>query len=132
MDVGERVGLTGAEAAARLRASGPNRLPPPPRVHPLRLLGAQMVHFFAVMLWVAAVLALVAGLPALSVAIAVVVLLNGAFSFAQEYRADRAAERLADLMPLRATVRRDGRAQVVDAVELVVGDLVVLEAGDRV
>ena len=132
MDVEERVGLSTAEAAARLATDGPNRLPRPPRVHPLRLLAAQLVHFFAVMLWVAAVLALVAGLPALSVAIAVVVVLNGAFSFAQEYRADRAAERLADLMPVRATVRRDGRAQVVDADELVVGDVVVLQAGDRV
>jgi magnesium-transporting ATPase (P-type) len=132
VDVQQRDGLSSAEAAARLRAGGPNRLPPPPRVHPARLLVAQMVHFFALMLWVAAVLALVAGLPALSVAITVVVLLNGTFSFAQEYRADRAAERLADLMPLRATVRRDGRAQVVDADQLVVGDLVVLEAGDRV
>ncbi|KQX62745.1 cation-transporting P-type ATPase [Angustibacter sp. Root456] len=132
MDVDQRVGLSDADAAARLAASGPNLLPRPPRVHPLHLLGAQLVHFFAVMLWVAAGLALLAGMPALSVAIAVVVLLNGGFSFAQEYRADRAAERLADLMPARARVRRDGRTRVVDAAELVVDDVVVLEAGDRV
>ncbi|MGN6610842.1 MAG: cation-translocating P-type ATPase [Angustibacter sp.] len=132
MDVDERVGLSDADAAARLAASGPNLLPRPPRIHPLRLLAGQLVHFFAVMLWVAAGLAVVAGMPALAVAIAVVVVLNGGFSFAQEYRADRAAERLADLMPVRARVRRDGRTRVVDAAELVVGDVVVLEAGDRV
>ncbi|NTW41924.1 MAG: cation-transporting P-type ATPase, partial [Cellulomonadaceae bacterium] len=84
------------------------------------------------MLWVAAVLAWVASMPALAVAIAVVVLLNGSFAFAQEYRADRAAEQLRDLLPTRATVRRDGRPHVVDAADLVVGDLVLLEAGDRV
>ncbi|MGN6302756.1 MAG: cation-translocating P-type ATPase [Angustibacter sp.] len=132
MEVSERVGLSDVDAAARLAASGRNLLPRPPRVRPLRLLAAQLVHFFAVMLWVAAGLALLAGMPALSVAIAVVVLLNGGFSFAQEYRADRAAERLADLMPVRARVRRDGRTRVVDAAELVVDDVVVLEAGDRV
>jgi len=125
-------GLSAAQAAARLAADGPNRLPPPPRPHPLRLLAAQMLHFFALMLWVAAALAVVAGMPTLAVAIVLVVLVNGAFSFAQEHRADRAAERLRDLMPVRATVRRDGRTQQVDAADLVVGDLVVLDAGDRV
>ncbi len=91
-----------------------------------------MVHFFAIMLWVAAGLALLAGMPALAIAIAVVVVLNGTFSFVQEYRADQAAERLGDLLPVRARVRRDGRAAVIDANELVEGDVVLLEAGDRV
>ncbi|RZQ65900.1 cation-translocating P-type ATPase [Amycolatopsis suaedae] len=130
--VSEQAGLSPAAAAERLRRDGPNRLPPPSRPHPLLVFGGQLVHFFALMLWAAAVLAVIAGMPALAIAIAVVVLLNGAFSFAQEYRADRAAERLRDLLPLRATVRRGGRVSVVDAVELVVGDLVLLEAGDRI
>jgi magnesium-transporting ATPase (P-type) len=125
-------GLTSTEAAARLVRDGPNALPRPRRTHPLVVFARQLAHFFALMLWVAAGLALVAGMPALGIAIAVVVLLNGAFSFLQEYRADRAAERLRDLLPVRATVRRDGRATVVEAVGLVVGDVVLLEAGDRV
>jgi len=107
-------------------------LPPAERIHPLRVLAGQMVHFFALMLWSAAVLALIAGLPALAVAIVVVVLLNGGFSFAQEYRADRAAERLSDLLPVKATVRRDGLPAVVQAADLVVGDVVLLAAGDRI
>lgn len=127
-----REGLTSAEAAAALRRDGPNTLPAPKRRNPLVTLGGQMIHFFALMLWAAAGLALLAGMPALAIAIVVVVVLNGAFSFAQEYRADRAAERLRDLLPVRATVRRDGRAVVVDAAELVAGDVVLLEAGDRV
>ena len=125
-------GLTSAEAARRRAVDGPNLLPPPPRVHPVLLLARQLVHFFAVMLWVAAVLAWLARMPALAAAIAVVVVLNGTFAFAQEYRADRAAERLRDLLPVRATVRRDGRTRIVDAADLVTGDVVVLEAGDRV
>ncbi|HEX8972525.1 cation-transporting P-type ATPase [Oryzihumus sp.] len=126
------LGLTHVEAAARLARDGPNTLPPPRRPHPLALLAAQMGHFFALMLWVAAALAFVAGMPALGVAIGVVVVVNGAFSFAQEYRADRATERLRDLMPVHATVRRDGMPVVVPAAELVVGDVVLLDAGDRV
>lgn len=128
----DTTGLTTAEAEARLHRNGPNRLPSPHRRHPLLVLGAQLVHFFALMLWVAAGLALLAGMPALAVAIAVVVVLNGVFSFAQEYRADRAAERLRDLLPVRAIVRRDGHPIEVDAGELVVGDVLLLEAGDRV
>ncbi|WP_340681349.1 cation-transporting P-type ATPase [Amycolatopsis coloradensis] len=130
--VREGAGLTSDEAATALRRDGPNTLPTAKHRNPVLTLAGQMVHFFALMLWAAAGLALLAGMPALSIAIVVVVVLNGAFSFAQEYRADRAAERLRDLLPVRATVRRDGRAVVVDAADLVVGDVVLLEAGDRV
>ncbi|MEC3982682.1 HAD-IC family P-type ATPase, partial [Amycolatopsis sp. H20-H5] len=125
-------GLTGAEAASILRRDGRNELPPPAQPHPLGMLLKQMVQFFALMLWVAAGLAVIAGMPVLAIAIAVVVLVNGGFSFAQEYRADRAADRLRDLIPTRATVRRDDLVVVVEATDLVVGDVIVLEAGDRV
>ncbi|MGY1633489.1 cation-translocating P-type ATPase [Geodermatophilus sp. SYSU D01186] len=124
-------GLTSGEAADR-RPAGGNRLPVEQAPSPLRLLLAQLVHFFALLLWGAAVLAFIGGMPQLAVAIAVVVLLNGAFAFAQEYRADRAAEALRDLVPHRVTVVRDGLRQEIDAVDLVPGDLVVLEAGDRI
>ncbi|MBB5801204.1 magnesium-transporting ATPase (P-type) [Saccharothrix ecbatanensis] len=125
-------GLTSAEAARRLREDGPNVLPAGGGAHPVVLLFKQFAHFFAILLWVAAALAYIAGMPALSVAIALVVVLNGVFAFAQEYRADRAAQRLRDLMPTRATVRRDGKPKVVDAADLVVGDEVLLQGGDRV
>ncbi|MFA5882284.1 MAG: cation-transporting P-type ATPase [Acidimicrobiia bacterium] len=125
-------GLTSAEAGARLARDGPNRLPLPRQPSPARQLLAQMTHFFAFMLWVAAVLAFLAGLPQLGVAIVVIVIVNGSFAFAQEYRAERAVSELRDLVPRRTTVRRDGRRTEVDAADLVVGDLVLLEGGDRV
>jgi calcium-translocating P-type ATPase len=124
-------GLTSAEAASRRSPRG-NRLPVERPPSPLRLLLAQFVHFFALLLWAAAVLAFIGGMPQLAVAIAVVVLLNGLFAFVQEYRADRAAEALRDLVPHRVTVVRDGRRQDVDAVDLVVGDLVLQGPGDRI
>ncbi|GGP75720.1 cation-translocating P-type ATPase [Saccharothrix coeruleofusca] len=125
-------GLTSTEAARRLREDGPNTLPTSRGPHPAALLAKQFAHFFALLLWAAAALAYVAGMPELSVAIVLVVLLNGVFAFAQEYRADRAAQRLRDLMPARTTALRDGKPVVVDAAGLVVGDLVLLTGGDRV
>jgi calcium-translocating P-type ATPase len=91
-----------------------------------------MVHFFAILLWFAGGLAFVARLPELGIAIFVVVVINGLFAFVQEYRAEHAAERLRDLLPRKATVRRDGRPVEVEASELVVGDVILLSSGDRI
>ncbi|MBP7631434.1 MAG: cation-transporting P-type ATPase [Acidimicrobiales bacterium] len=126
------VGLTATEAARRLEVDGPNRLPPPPRVAAWRHLVGEVTHFFAAMLWVAAGLAVLAGMPQLGVAIVVVIVVNGVFAFVQEQRAELAAQRLGELLPARVVVRRDGVPCPVDAADVVVGDLVVLEPGDRV
>jgi calcium-translocating P-type ATPase len=125
-------GLTGDEAAARLREDGPNELEAPRRASIARQIAAQMVHFFALLLWAAGALAIVAGMPQLGIAIFVVVVVNGCFALLQELRAEHAAERLADLLPRRAVVVRDGVTREIAARELVTGDVVVLRAGDRI
>lgn len=125
-------GLTSVEAARRLAQEGPNVLPVGRRVPTAALLLREMVHFFALLLWAAAGLALLAGMPQLALAIVVVVVLNGAFAFVQEYRADKAGQRLRELIPADVRVVRDGRRVVVHASELVAGDVVLLEAGDRI
>ena len=125
-------GLTTAQADVSRAEHGRNVLPQPRRPSPLRRLIGQLVHFFAIMLWVAAGLAFVAGMPQLGIAIIAVVVLNAVFAFVQEGRADRAAERLRCLLPSAVTVVRDGRQRRIEATDVVVGDLVVLEAGDRV
>ncbi|MGN8245808.1 cation-translocating P-type ATPase [Cellulomonas soli] len=129
---GPGAGLTAAQAARRLLDDGPNLMPAPARPHPVRQLAAQMTHRFAGMLWAAAALAVLARMTTLAVAIVVVVLVNGVFAFGQEYRADRAAERLGSLVPSRVRVRRDGHPVTCDATDVVAGDLVLLSAGDRV
>jgi calcium-translocating P-type ATPase len=128
----EAGGLRAADARARLARDGPNVLPSPRPPAAWRQLAAQMGHFFALMLWVAGVLAFIASLPQLGVAIFVVVVVNGVFAFVQETRAEHAAERLRDLLPRRAMVLRDGARLEIDAAELVVDDVVLLSAGDRV
>ena len=106
-------GLATAEAHRRRAEDGPNELPRPRR-RPMALrFAAELVHFFALMLWVAAGLAWAAGLVQLTVAIGGVVVLNAVFSFIQEQRADRAAERLRVLLPSEVRVRRDGIAVAI-------------------
>ena len=125
-------GLTSAQAAAIAETEGPNLLPRPRGTPAWRMLVAQLTHFFALMLWFAALLAVLAGMPTLGGAIALIVFLNGAFAFVQEHRADRATEELGELMPTSTRVRRDGRQATVHVTELVRGDVVLLAAGDRV
>jgi magnesium-transporting ATPase (P-type) len=128
----DAVGLTTDEAARRLASDGPNSLPDPPRTAVWRELERQLTHLLALLLWAAAVLALLAGMPSLAAAIVVIVLLNGVFAFWQEHRADRSTERLEELLPAATRVVRDGRPRMVAVADLVRGDLVLLEAGDRV
>lgn len=125
-------GLSSEEAARRHDRDGPNVVPPPRRTPAWRLLLAQLTHFFAGMLWIASLLALLSGATSLAVAIATIVLLNGVFAFLQEHKADRAAAELTAMMPAGARVLRDGEAVAVAVADLVVGDLVLLEAGDRI
>lgn len=84
-----RHGATDTEAAALLQQVGPNRFPWPQGPTLGRRLVEQLVHFFGLMLWIAAGLAFVGGLPELGIAIIVVILVNGAFGFTQEYRTAR-------------------------------------------
>ncbi len=82
-------GLTSTAAADRLRADGPNVLPIARPAAAWRKLLAELTHFFALMLWVAAVLALFAGMPQLAVAIVVVIVVNGVFASCRRKRARR-------------------------------------------
>jgi magnesium-transporting ATPase (P-type) len=125
-------GLSVEDVRQRRQRYGLNLLPGPPRLPVWRRLLSQFVHFFAVMLWIAGALATLAGMPQLGLAIFVVILLNGLFAFVQEYRAEKAGERLRDLLPRRVTVIRDGRRDSIETVELVPDDVVVLNAGDRI
>jgi magnesium-transporting ATPase (P-type) len=125
-------GLAAEDAAARLRRQGPNELPKAHGPGPVMQLLAQLTHFFALMLWAASILAFVGGMPQLGVAIIIVVVINGAFSFVQEYRAERAIHALTALLPDLVTIRRDGRRAQVPSGELVVGDLMLLMEGDRI
>ena len=133
LDLGVRAeGLSEREAARRLLAYGPNELRRGRGSEWPRQVLNQLIHPLALLLWVAAGLALLAGTPVLCAAIVAVIVLNAAFAFAQERQAGRAVEALQRYLPQQATVVRDGHVGVVDAATLVPGDVVVVSEGDRV
>jgi magnesium-transporting ATPase (P-type) len=86
----------------------------------------------ALLLWLGGGVALGAGMPQLAAAMWAVILINGLFSFWQEYRAERAAEALNRLLPQQARVLREGHEKQIPAEELVPGDVLILAEGDHV
>jgi magnesium-transporting ATPase (P-type) len=125
-------GLTTDEAQTRLRECGPNVLQiARPRPFLVRF-GAHFTHLMALLLWAGSLLAVIAGLGVLSIAIVLVNVINGVFSFWQEHKADKATEALRRLLPLYARVLRDGREARVPADQLVPGDVILLDEGDRI
>jgi len=128
----QETGLTSAEAARRLADCGPNRLPEPPkRSAVLRFLS----HFHNVLIYVligsAVVTAALQHWVDTGVILAVV-LVNGVIGFVQEGRAEQAMQAISNMLAPRSAVLRGGRRQSVDAVDLVPGDIVLVESGDRV
>jgi Ca2+-transporting ATPase len=123
-------GLSGQQVEARRAESGPNALQEAGRRHPLVMLAAQFTDFMILVLIAAAVIAGFIGEPQDTIAIVVIVFLNGIIGFVQEYRAEKAMAALRQMASPQARVVRDGRSDLVDAVDLVPGDLVELEAGN--
>ena len=132
-------GLSSVEATRRLVQFGANAMAAV-RTTPLwRRFARGFTHFFAVVLWIAAGLAAFAehaepdqGMGALAVAIVGVICINAAFSFWQEYRAQRALQALERLLPRRVRVLRDGALHDINADALVPGDIIALRGGDGV
>jgi calcium-translocating P-type ATPase len=132
-------GLSRDDARARHVEFGPNRIEQLARVSLPRRFAAQFTHFFAALLGVAAALAVVAdrqmpgqGMATLAVAIVGVIVVNGAFSFWQEYRAEETMAALQRLLPHQVRAQRDGTVVVTSAEEIVPGDVILLSAGDTV
>ena len=127
-------GLTSEQAQNRLRHYGRNVLQRA-RTDPWQLkLLRNLFSFFAVLLWIAALLCFIPGvdLPQLGVAILTVILVNGFFAFLQEYKSDRALEMLQQLIAQRCQVIRNGKLQECEASELVPGDVIAVEEGNLV
>lgn len=125
-------GLDQAEVDKRLAVNGPNRVAGrPPRPVWLKFID-QFRNLLVIVLIAAAVLAGAVGDIKDTVVIAIVVLLNAFLGFFQEHRAEAALSALRSMLAPVARVRRDGRTIVIPAEELVPGDIVLVEAGDRI
>ncbi len=132
LDVRTDFGLTSAEARRRNAQHGPNRLPEAlPRSAWLVFFG-QFKSILILILIGAALLSALIGSVKDALVILAVVVINALVGFYQEYRAERSLAALKGMLPVRTRVRREGEEREVVAEDLVPGDVVLLEAGDRV
>jgi P-type Ca2+ transporter type 2C len=122
-------GLSAKEAQSRLATDGPNEITEGKRRTPLRMFVDQFTDFMILVLLAAAVISGLIGEAKDTIAIAVIVVLNGVIGFIQEYRAERAMEALKAMAAPTATVIRNGAITAIPAAEVAVGDVVGLEAG---
>ena len=125
-------GLSSAEAARRLAALGPNRLPGGQGKSALRRLLGQFDNLLIYVLLAAAAVSLGLGHAVDAAVILAVVVANAAIGFIQEGRAESALDAIRGMLAPKASVLRDGRRVTIDAQAIVPGDLVLVEAGDRV
>jgi Ca2+-transporting ATPase len=125
-------GLTAAEARRRLAELGPNELAGAPREPWWRILLAQFQDFMVLVLLCATILSYTLGETADAITIIVIVVINAVLGFVQEYRAEQSLEALKQLTAPVARVVRDAEEAMAPAKELVPGDLLLVEAGDRI
>ncbi len=124
-------GLSEAEARRRLEEYGPNELRER-RVNPLLMFLRQFANFLVYILLAATLLSILLGEYVDAALILSIVVLMGFAGFLQEYKAEEAIRALKEMVAPQAKVVRDGRVRVIHARELVPGDVVLLEEGDRV
>jgi P-type Ca2+ transporter type 2C len=132
LDSDARIGLSSAEAAARLVRYGRNELVERDRKPVWQLFLEQFTNAMIIVLIVAAIITLLLGDLKDTIVILLIVILNGVVGFVQEYRAEQAMAALKRMTSPTAHVIRDGSTVSVPASEIVPGDIVRLDAGDVV
>jgi sodium/potassium-transporting ATPase subunit alpha len=132
-------GLSREEAERRLLEFGPNEIKEAARTPLLLRFLGQFTHFLAILLWIGAGLAFLSdclspggGMRSLGFAIVAVIFINAVFTFVQEYRAERSFDAMKQLLPYHVSVIREEREMVIQAREVVPGDLIIISEGDRV
>lgn len=125
-------GLSREEAEKRMQEFGPNQLPEPKRVSLFTLLINQFSSFIVWTLIAAALIAGFLGEWIDATAIGVIVILNALLGFFQEFRAEKSLAALRKMATPFSKVIRDGELQILPSEKIVPGDLVLIEAGDRV
>lgn len=123
-------GLLTTEAMERLQKNGPNELPQGKKVTLWQRIIAQFKDLMILILIVAAIVAAFAGELSDTIIILLVVVLNAAFGVFQETKAENAIDALQKMSTPTTRVRRDGQIAQLSSKELVVGDVILLEAGD--
>ncbi|WP_241254613.1 calcium-translocating P-type ATPase, SERCA-type [Brevibacillus sp. SYP-B805] len=125
-------GLSCREAEERRNRFGPNTLRETKRVSLFAVFFGQFKDFMVVILMIATIISFFLGEYLDAITIIAIIFINGVLGFIQEARAERSLQALKEMAAPMARVVRDGQTAVIPASQLVPGDLVLLEAGDRV
>ena len=140
-------GLSDKEAELRLQKLGFNELEKRKRVSPLQIFLSQFKNIFVIMLLFAIIISVIIGWYEMqasteprgaietyvdAIAIGAIVILNAVVGFVQEYRSEKAMEAMEKLTAPKARLLRGGRDTVISAREIVPGDILLVEAGDRI
>lgn len=125
-------GLSSKEVRHKLEKHGPNSLTAKKKVSALKILFDQFTDFMVLVLLASTAISMFMGEITEAITIIAIVVINAILGFVQEYRTEQTMEALKGLAAPTARVIRDGKSDTIPADQIVPGDLVVLEAGDRV
>lgn len=125
-------GLDSLEAQRRLTRYGPNKLENKEKISPIKIFLQQFNDFIVWILIAATIVSGIMGEKADAITILIIVIMNGILGFIQEFKTEKSLEALNQLASPTAKVIRDGVLKVVNAEFLVIGDVILVESGDRV
>jgi Ca2+-transporting ATPase len=125
-------GLSTEEAERRLQEFGPNELVAKKGVSPFQIFFGQFKDIFVIMLLIAIVISVAINEIVDAATIGTIVVLNAVVGFVQEYRSEKAMEAMKKLTAPKARVLRNGKELIIPSKNVVPGDIVLLEAGDRI
>lgn len=125
-------GLTSEEAEKRLSKFGPNELEQKKKISSIKIFLSQFNDFMVWVLIGATIISGFMGDVADAITIAVIVIINGFLGFIQEFKTEKSLDALKSMAAPTCKVVRDGNVKVINASGLTVGDIVILESGDRV
>lgn len=131
LKTGEK-GLTNKEAADRLEKYGKNELKRKKRISPVQIFIDQFKSALVLILLLAVLVSALSGFVIDAIVIIVIVILNAILGFVQEYKAERAMEALKKMIVPQAVIIREGKEKQIDSDNLVSGDIIILETGERV
>ncbi len=125
-------GLTQAEVEKRLEKYGPNELKEEKGISVVTLFLSQFKDFLMIILIIAVIVSFFIGETADAIVILIILVASGILGFVQEYKAEKSLEALKKMSSPKARVVRDGTERTIDTTEIVPGDVVLLDVGDKV
>ena len=128
----DQKGISSMQAKERLSQHGPNQLESTTKPSPLKIFIGKFKDYMVLVLIFAAIISFIAGETTNAYVILGIVVLVAIIGFVQEYKAEKAMEALREMVAPEADAIRDGQMSTIPAADLVPGDVVFLEAGDKV